>query len=291
MLIRHLEFFVTLAEEGHFGRAADLCGVSQPALSLAIRKLEEDLGTPLILRGQRFQGLTAEGEKALVWGRQILSDYRNLKSDLNGRRVGGLTGVLRLGVSAAAMPLMPEFCAGFERRNPLTRTQITLLTAAEIQAGLQDFSLDGGIGWLPGQGKGMTPLWRTHLRFACRADHPFAEGGPLTMADAMTQPLCQIADMPVKVQAAILCSGLDAVLAHLRSGAWCSLVPDSFAALLSDTDDIRLIPLADGGAPHTLGGMVIPRSPQTPMVRGFEDALAALSPAQGNARQAQEDPT
>lgn len=84
MQIRHLSFFVTLAQEKHFARAAEVCNVAQPTLSAAIRRLEEDLNTTLILRGRRYLGLTPDGEKALEWGRQILSDYQRLKSEIAG---------------------------------------------------------------------------------------------------------------------------------------------------------------------------------------------------------------
>lgn len=294
MLIRHLDFFVTLAEEGHFGRAAELCGVSQPALSLAIRKLEEDLGMPLILRGQRFLGLTAEGEKVLVWGRQILSDYGNLRADLSGHRKGGLTGLLRLGVAPVAIPLVPRFCEYFESRNPLARIQIIGLAMAEIEAGLADFSLDGGFGWLPGRVKKSdhltrVALWRLPLVFACPADHPFASGGPVTLADVATQPLCQCTDpdpgMPATLRPSVLCSGLDAVLAHLRSGAWCSLVPNSLAALLAPDDDIRLIPLSDAPAERPIGGFLIRRLPQSPMVRALQEALESFAARSGSEAQ------
>ncbi len=286
MLIRHLDFFVTLAEEAHFGRAAELCGVSQPALSLAIRKLEDDLGTPLILRGQRFHGLTAEGEKVLLWGRQILSDYGNLRSDLSGRRKGGLTGELRLGVAAPVMPLIPGFCEAFETRNPLSRIRIETLSPAQIEAGLADFTLDGGFCWLPARRAKadqtrQIPLWQSQLRFACRADHPFAQGGPISLSDVATQPLCLIADMPLPPglarRPAILCSGLDTVLTHLRNGGWCSLVPDSFAALLPEGDEISLIPLTDAPEPVQIGGLLLRREPQSPMVRAFDETLTALT--------------
>src|SRR5271154_3972589 len=106
MLVRHLSYFVTLARERHFARAAVLCNVAQPTLSAAIRKLEEDLGgVRLVLRDHRFVGLTAEGEKVLAWGRQILTDYNSLRDDLTGLQ-RGLTGILRLGVVPAAMPVI-----------------------------------------------------------------------------------------------------------------------------------------------------------------------------------------
>lgn len=82
MQIRHLFFFVTLAQEKHFGRAARACGVTQPTLSSAIQKLEKDLDVQLIERGQSFRGLTGDGEKALAWGKQILDNYDRLRADL-----------------------------------------------------------------------------------------------------------------------------------------------------------------------------------------------------------------
>src|SRR3546814_17384630 len=97
MLIRHLAYFVTLAKERHFARAADACHITQPTLSAAIRKLEEDHGVPLVARGHRFTVLTPEGEKLLAWSRQILTDYQRLINDLAGARTG-LVGELGFGV-------------------------------------------------------------------------------------------------------------------------------------------------------------------------------------------------
>ena len=62
MFLRHLSYFVTLAREKHFARAAEACHISQPALSAAIRKLEDDLEVRLVIRGHRFLGLTARGK-------------------------------------------------------------------------------------------------------------------------------------------------------------------------------------------------------------------------------------
>ena len=60
-MIRQLQYLVALAREEHFARAAESCGVSQPTLSAALRQLEEDLGTAIVERGNRFRGFTAEG--------------------------------------------------------------------------------------------------------------------------------------------------------------------------------------------------------------------------------------
>jgi DNA-binding transcriptional LysR family regulator len=65
MDIRQLQYLSALAREKHFTRAAKACNVTQPTLSGRIRQLEQELGVPIVERGQRFHGLTPEGEKVL----------------------------------------------------------------------------------------------------------------------------------------------------------------------------------------------------------------------------------
>src|ERR1700722_17713748 len=114
MLFRQLEYFVALAREQHFARAADACYVSQPALSEAIRKLERELGVPLVNRGRAFEGLTPEGERLLLWARRILADHDSLKQEVAAMQ-SGLNGRLRLAVipaaSATAALLIEPFCS------------------------------------------------------------------------------------------------------------------------------------------------------------------------------------
>jgi DNA-binding transcriptional LysR family regulator len=79
MNLRHLNFFVALAREGHHGRAAAASHVTQSTLSEAVRQLEHELGVALIERkGQRFAGLSAEGGRVLQWAKRILSDQEAL---------------------------------------------------------------------------------------------------------------------------------------------------------------------------------------------------------------------
>lgn len=75
-MIDKLQMFIALANERHFRRAAETCGVTQPTLSSAIRQLEDQLGVQLVFRGSRFQGLTPEGQRVLDWARRIVGDMR-----------------------------------------------------------------------------------------------------------------------------------------------------------------------------------------------------------------------
>lgn len=75
MNIRHLSYFVALAQEQHHGRAAQTCNVTQSTLSEAVHQLEHELRLPLIVRsGRRYGGLTPEGRKALIWAKRIIAD-------------------------------------------------------------------------------------------------------------------------------------------------------------------------------------------------------------------------
>jgi DNA-binding transcriptional LysR family regulator len=192
MMVRHLSYFVTLARERHFARAADACNVAQPTLSAAIRKLEEDLGARLVIRGPRFAGLTPEGERVLAWARQILSDYASLREDLSTLRQG-LVGTLRLGVIPAAMPSVAFVTARFCAEHPAADMEIHSLTSRAIQHGLDAFDLDGGVTYLenePLEHVRRAPLYRERYVFVTHRTHPFAGRRSLTWREAVAQRLC-----------------------------------------------------------------------------------------------------
>jgi len=98
---RQLRYFIAVAEEQHFGRAAERLRMAQPPLSQQIRQLERSLDTELLTRTTRKVELNPAGELLLERGRRILEELQSLESDV--RRVGeGLQGTLRLGFTGAA---------------------------------------------------------------------------------------------------------------------------------------------------------------------------------------------
>jgi DNA-binding transcriptional LysR family regulator len=106
--IRQLNYFIAVAEERHFGRAAKRLHMAQPPLSQQIRQLEEQLGVRLLNRTTRRVDLTAAGQLLLDRGRQIVNDIGTLEADVY--QVGkGATGVLRVGFSGSATyGVMPQ---------------------------------------------------------------------------------------------------------------------------------------------------------------------------------------
>jgi DNA-binding transcriptional LysR family regulator len=126
MLFRQLEYFVAVAQERHFARAAEKCYVSQPALSAAIAKLERELDVTLINRGHSFVGLTAEGERLVVWAKRILTEHDAFKAEV--RAVGHWACIVPH--TWPWTSLMAGDIRVFELVDPALTAQITVATNA-----------------------------------------------------------------------------------------------------------------------------------------------------------------
>ena len=118
LTLKQLRYFDALARHGHFGRAAETCAISQPALSMQIREMEETLGSDLIERGARQLRLTAFGEALLPRVRDILRSVDEL-GDMARAARGALAGRLRIGVIPTIAPyLLPAIIARLTEINP-----------------------------------------------------------------------------------------------------------------------------------------------------------------------------
>lgn len=108
LTLKHLRYFEALATHGHFGRAAEACLISQPALSLQIKELENIMGGPLVERAAREVRLTSLGEDLIQHGREILRQVEDLDA-LARKRSGPFAGRLRIGVIPTVAPyLLPR---------------------------------------------------------------------------------------------------------------------------------------------------------------------------------------
>ena len=118
LTLKHFRYFDALARAGHFGRAAEACAISQPALSVQIRELERMLGAPLVERTARQVRLTALGEEFLQRARRVLSDVDDM-ADLARQSDGPLTGTLRIGVIPTVAPyLLPAIIRALSDHMP-----------------------------------------------------------------------------------------------------------------------------------------------------------------------------
>jgi LysR family hydrogen peroxide-inducible transcriptional activator len=147
--IRHLRYFEALAQHGHFGRAAEACAISQPALSLQMKELEQILGTQLVERGARQIRLTEIGEAFALRGRDILRSVDELP-DLVRASSGPLTGRLRIGVIPTVAPyLLPRVIQSLAARFPLLDLRPREAVTHKLVDDLTEGKLDVAIVALP----------------------------------------------------------------------------------------------------------------------------------------------
>ena len=118
--------------------------MSQPAFSMRIRSLEEKLSVPIVRRGNRFQGLTEEGEMIVRRARPILDDARALEQEIAAAR-GEVAGPLILGVVPTATTYGAQVVDLLHLRYPLIQTRVEVTTSHDIQQRLYEGTIDAGI--------------------------------------------------------------------------------------------------------------------------------------------------
>ena len=290
-MIDKLEMFIALANERHFGRAAETVGVTQPSLSSAIRQLEDQLGVQLVFRGSRFQGLTPEGQRVLDWARRIVGDMRALKDEMRSVHAG-LSGNLRIGVIPTALPMVADLTAPFTARHPNMRVTILSRTSAEILDGIESLELDAGITYLDNEPLGrvaQTPLYTEFYRFLCAPGSPFAGRAQISWHEVASVPLClltadmqnrrivnqHLAEAGAKVQAMVESNSTIALVSHVRSSLWASVVPMKLAEMFTGQGLIA-IPIVEPEAAHLVGLVTTRRDPQTPVLQALIEAAARL---------------
>jgi LysR family hydrogen peroxide-inducible transcriptional activator len=139
--LKHLRYFDALAQQGHFGRAAEVCAISQPALSVQIKELEALLGAPLVERGPRQIRLTALGESFAQRARDILRAVDEL-GNLARASTGPLTGRLRIGVIPTVAPyLLPRIIQLLAAEHPA----LDLRPREAVTQKLVDDLIEGGL--------------------------------------------------------------------------------------------------------------------------------------------------
>lgn len=286
-MIDKLEMLMMLASERHFGRAALRCGVTQPTLSSAIRQLEDQLGVQLVFRGSRYQGLTPEGERVLEWARRIVGDARALRAEMRAARQG-LTGVLRLGVIPTALPMVAQLTAPFTEKHPSVSLQIMSRTSAEILGGLETLELDAGLTYLDNEPLGRVikvPVYTEFYRLLCAKGSAMAAKSAITWAEVADLPLClltgdmqnrrivnqHLADAGATVQASVESNSSIALIAHVRTGRWASVVPKALAEMVTGAGALVSVPIIAPEAEHSVGLVAAARDPLTPMVQALVD--------------------
>jgi LysR family transcriptional regulator, hydrogen peroxide-inducible genes activator len=146
---KQLRYFDALARHGHFGRAAEACAISQPALSMQIKELEETLGGVLLERGARHVGLTQFGEEVAQRVRDILRSVDELGDFARASR-DRLAGRLRIGMIPTIAPyLLPTVIGTLTRMNPELEIHVRETVTPKLILELAEGRLDTAIVALP----------------------------------------------------------------------------------------------------------------------------------------------
>ncbi|WP_323042870.1 LysR family transcriptional regulator [Gemmobacter sp.] len=284
-MIDRLDMFVALARERHFGRAAAACGVTQPTLSAGLRALEDQLGVQLVFRGSRFQGLTPEGARVLDWALRITADARAMREEMRAAR-HGLSGRLTIGVIPTALPRIARLTAPFAARHPGVSLRILSATSAEILSGLDDHRMDAGLTYLDNEPLGRVttlPLYDEGYVLLTAAAGPLAGADRVDWAGLAGLPLClltsdmqnrrivnqHLAAAGVGTEAALESNSVLALVAHVATGAWVSVLPEALAELVTAPGTLRAIPLGGAPAGHKVGLVVPARDPHTPVLEAL----------------------
>lgn len=267
-LFTSLRYLVALHQHRHFGRAADACHVTQPALSNAIRALEAEFGTAIVKRGRTFESFTPEGEQILVTAQRMLHEHELLQQTLKSSEEHP-AGTLTLGAVPSVMPIAARFAGVLRHKFPLISIAVRSLSSGEIEAGLEELSLDMALGYTERLQNKATRISTVHqyteryflLRRADRGDRPglrFAEQ-PTTWATASQRPLCLLTPemhnrfivdgafrrAKVTVNPAIETNSILTLGLSVLTGDVCSVLPGALVGVLRGYPELEAVPLIE----------------------------------------------
>jgi DNA-binding transcriptional LysR family regulator len=283
--LRHLRYFVAVAEELHFGRAAERLFIVQPALSKQIAALENELGVPLFLRTRRHVELTAAGASFLEDARQVLAraEGARLRAQLAGR---GEVGLLEIGFVAPVLyDLLPHMLRAFRAEYPEVRLSLRELHSREVVHGLLSRDLHIGFSRLPVgtlEGLRVLPLVEESVMVAMPEDHAFARRASLPLAELADENLILITraqepELHDSYVSACAAAGFHPRVAHevdrthvavglVAGGLGMCFVPSS--AQLTPHPRVAYRPLTDP-SPRIVFGAVWPAGPVEPVLQNF----------------------
>ncbi len=293
--LRKLRAFVYVAEERHFGRAAERLFVAQPALSQTIKALEAHIGVQLLDRSTRRVDLTPAGARLLERAQGILEAVDDAVAE--ARRIdAGEEGSLRLGfIGSASFGLMPALARAIGDALPLLRLDLTGdLLSPEVAARLADGSLDVGVlrpfDLAPGVKSRV--LRSEPLVAALPTGHP-AASGPVVLGDLADEPfisyLSRASAMAAALVEACRAAGFTptirtevretaTLVAFVASGQGVALVPQGVAHLR--IPGVEYVPLADEVTIDLVAGW---RADAPATVERVIDRLVALASPAGDA--------
>ncbi|GAA4850294.1 LysR family transcriptional regulator [Actinomycetospora corticicola] len=186
MELRALRYFVAVAEELHFGRAAERLHIVQPAVSQQVARLERELGVALLDRSSRHVRLTGPGERVLAAAREAL-----LAADRVQAAAGDPGTTLRIGTAPALTDRLERAVEVLRRDRPGMETVLLDLPAADRLEAVRDGRLDVALmrGTQSVAGLTVVPVWHEPLHAVLAVEHALADRDAVSLAEVAAGPL------------------------------------------------------------------------------------------------------
>jgi DNA-binding transcriptional LysR family regulator len=280
-MIDKLHYLIALAQERHFGRAAEVCGVTQPTLSAGIKQLEDMLGVLLVQRGSRFHAFTPEGQRTLEWARRIVGDERALRQEMRALKQG-LAGHLKLAAVPTALAMVASLTTPYRARHPGVSFTVFSCTSIEVLSQLENLEIDAGLTYLDNEPVGRVrtvPLYRERYCLLTAANSLLGDREIVSWTEVGQVPLClltpdmqnrRIIDRYIRMAGVEPAPTLESnsmilLFSHVRTGEWASVMPARLAETLGLTETIRAIPITGDEHYPTIGLVVPHRDAMTPL--------------------------
>ena len=276
-LLSSLRYLVALNEHRHFGRAAQACHITQPALSNALRALEAEFQVVIVKRDRNFVGLTPEGERVLASAQLMLREHAILQQDLSSEtHLPG--GPLRIAAVPTAVPILARFAAQLQARHPGIVPVVLSMSSAELEKGLLDLSIDLALGYTERMDPLETrlkawPQYTEHYFLLQRAQHPQTDqlqiGPEITWVEIASRSLCLLTpDMHNRtiVNAAFTTAGVSAkpaietnsiltMVLSVVAGSVCSVLPGALVGAVRSYGQLQALPLVSPEVRTPIGFM------------------------------------
>jgi DNA-binding transcriptional LysR family regulator len=292
--LRQLQYFVVVAEEGGFGRAAERLSIVQSAVSQQIRRLERELGVALFDRSTRHVALSGAGERLLPEARAVLAAVRRVREAAAGI-VAGDEGVLRLGTVQGPGDRIYRVLNAIAEVAPRLQVRLRRLALADRLAAVRTGELDAAfVRALPAAPElELLPVWTEPLYVALPTAHPLA-------ADS-TPSLARLADLPLRLAARehnppfydLVIGAIRAVGAEPSLGPPFTSLQETLTAIAASSPswtvfyDVTGVPSVPGLAVRRLAEpaittyLAVPPGPPGPGLRHLLQAVAATAALSG----------
>ncbi|MEM1007075.1 MAG: LysR family transcriptional regulator [Pseudomonadota bacterium] len=289
--IRDLQLLSALARHRHFAKAAEECGISQPAFSMRIRNLEDRLGVSIVRRANRFQGLTEEGEMIVLRARRILDDTKALEQQVQAAK-GEITGTLILGVIPTAIAFTGQLIKLLQQGHPRIVTRIETMSSNAIQHRLDEGSLDAGITYGDSIGtdlRQVQPLYDETYVLLTPA-HMTEETGPIPWAQVAEFPIILLepqmqnrrildrifAEQGLHPSVVAETSEFTAAMVMAREGLAATVVPQILVRALGELDGTKALPLIDPEVSKPICLATLTRDPELPTVQALRSVVTSF---------------